>query len=370
MDSRERTFLTLGHQQPDRVPVDFWASASTASKIQRATGLTLGQFLDRMDVDLRYIEGPSYKGPPMAVPGGAAEVDIWGVPRAGVSLSLNDGTGLFTETYSEVVHYPLRDCRTVEQILAYPRWPSADWFDYSQIESQCERIREAGRVCVFMGDRLNRLAQLKPAMYLRGAERILTDLVDAPATVLAIFEKICGFYLEYGRRVLESARGNLDILCTGDDFGAQGGPLISPVMWAQFVRPGFQAFIELGKAYGVRVMHHTCGSVFELVEPMIDCGLDILQSLQPEAANMVPRTLKQRFGGRISFHGGVSIQNVLPRRTPEDVRSHVRALLEAMAPGGGFIACTSHNIQADTPMANIEGLFQAYRDFGGYGGSA
>jgi uroporphyrinogen decarboxylase len=221
-------------------------------------------------------------------------------------------------------------------------------------------------VVVFMGDRLNRIAQLKPAMYLRGSERILLDLVEEPLIAEAILGRIRSFYLDYGRRILEAACGGIDILCTGDDFGAQGGLLLSPTMWDRFLREGFQAFIRLGGEFGVSVMHHSCGSVAGLIPRLIDCGLDILQSLQPEAAGMEPGRLKQEYGKRLCFQGGVSIQQVLPRGNDQEIRQHVAELFKAMAPGGGFIACTSHAIQVDTSVSAIEALFSAYQELGRY----
>jgi uroporphyrinogen decarboxylase len=81
---------------------------------------------------------------------------------------------------------------------------------------------------------------------------------------------------------------------------------------------------------------------------------------------MDPKVLKQEFGDHLSFQGGISIQKVLPYGSATEVKEHVRLVLKAMSPGGGYIACTSHNIQADTPLANVKALFEAYHDFGQY----
>ena len=172
MDSRERTFIALEHQEPDRVPMDCWVSSGTKQKIESQFKIPFNDFLDLYDVDLRYIEGPQYIGPAMKS-GSEVETDIWGVPRKPVRCSLNDSMGICTETYKEVIESPLQKFSMGEEINNYPYWPSADWFDYSDIERQCNEILKKGRVVVFMGDRLNRFAQLKPAMYLRGFEQIL-----------------------------------------------------------------------------------------------------------------------------------------------------------------------------------------------------
>ena len=368
MDSRERTLLSLNHQEGDRVPIDCWMSSGTRNKIASHWGISFEEFLDRYDVDMRYIEGPSLIDPGRLRTVDEAETDLWGVPRKEVELALDDGTGRYLETYKEVVKSPMESMDSLERILEYDHWPSPDWYDYRSIEAQCDRIREAGRIVVYKGDRLNRLAQLKPAMYLRGFEQILVDMLTNPQIVKAIMRTISSFYLEFGRRIMESARGKIDVLCTGDDFGAQNGLLIPLSMWSEFLEQGFRDFIHLGRSFGARVMHHSCGSVYELIPKFIDCRLDVLQSLQPEAAGMDARRIKEEFGSRLCFQGGVSIQRVLPRGTAGEIRAHVAEQFEALATGGGYIACTAHNIQVDTPIDNIKTLFESYLELGRYHG--
>jgi len=362
MDSRERTFIALDHQPPDRVPIDFWASSGFKRKLASATGMSFPDFLDTHDVDLRYIDGPAYIGPPLRrFPDGSDE-DLWGVRRATVAVGPPDAS----ESYQEVSHSPLAEARTVEEIEAYGRWPDPDWFDYGVVKAQCQAIRERGRVAVFMGDRLNRIAQLKPAMYLRGVERILIDMVEQPDLARAIFGRIRRFYRHYAQRICQAAEGSLDLVLTGDDFGSQNGPLVSPRMWADFLGDGFAEYVGLAQSFGLRVIHHTCGSVRPIVPLMIERGLDVLQSLQPEAADMDPRTLKSQFGDRLAFHGGISIQRALPFGRPHDVAVEVKDRIEALAGGGGYILCTSHNLQADVPMENLVALLDAYRRYGRY----
>ncbi len=362
MDSRERVFLALDFQPPDRVPVDFWMSAGFEKKLLSGRASSVEEFLDAHDVDLRYIEGPTYIGPPLRTFPGGLDEDLWGVRRRTVSVSINGGI----ETYKEVADSPLATAATVEEINAYNHWPSADWFDYSAIKAQCERIHGRGRVVMFMGDRLNRISQLKPAMYLRGVEQIFMDMSLNPQLAHVIFTRIREFYYEYARRIFEAARGKLDILLMGDDFGSQNGPLVSPSMWKEFLGRGFGEYIQIAKSFNLRVMHHTCGGVQPLVPLMVDCGLDILQSLQPEAAGMNLRELKSRFARRLAFHGGISIQRTMPFGSSRDIRNEVEIRVRDLAPGGGYILCTSHNIQADTPLDNLKTLFQAYKDFGKY----
>ena len=362
MNSRERTFMALNFEEPDRVPIDFWMSAGFRAKLESTLGMQGERFLDLHDIDLRYIEGPAYIGPPLREFADGTDEDIWGVRRRTATVRAGGGV----ENYKEMAISPLAGATTVEEVENYDHWPSADWFDYACIEAQCEAIRRQERVAVFVGDRLNRLAQLKPAMYLRGIEQILIDMTLNPEIVRAIFTRIRGFYQVYAERIFTAAQGKLDILLTGDDFGSQNGPLISPEMWVDFLQEGFAGYIGIAKSYGLRVMHHTCGAVRPLIPLMMENELDVLQSLQPEAAGMASRELKAEFGDRLAFHGGISIQRTMPFGSVEEVRAEVRKQIEALAPGGGYILCTAHNIQADTPVQNAEALLAAHAQYGAY----
>jgi len=358
---KERVRQALLHREADRVPVDFWSTAQMDAKLIEHLGLSdRDELLAAFGVDLRYIAGPEYVGPALRVDDDGTSYDLWGVPRRQVAVT---GEG-WEQVYWEVVRCPLGACRTVADVDAYEHWPSPEWFDYSVISAQCAACGDLGTV--FEGDRLNRIAQLKPAMYLRGADQILIDMLVAPEVFDAIVGHIREFYVEYERRILQAADGAIDLLMTGDDFGMQNGPIVSPEQWRRRLKPGFAAFIEEAHRQGVPVMHHTCGSVFALLPDFIDVGLDVLQSLQPEAADMEPVRLKKLYGAEIAFQGGISIQRTLPFGTPEEVGEEAERVLTAMKPEGGFIAGTSHKIQADTPVENVLALIAAYDESGVY----
>jgi uroporphyrinogen decarboxylase len=364
MDSRERVTLALNHQQPDRIPIDCWTTGAIDQKLMRRYGFNdREQLLRLFDVDFRYVDGPKYVGPePTVHPNGSVE-DHWGVPRVLVEVEAKDGT---KSSYREVRDFPLKEAKSLAEIRDYSKWPDPDWFDYSCVAEQVAAARETGKVVVFMGDRMNRCAQLKPAMYLRGIDQIFYDVAVEPEIAEYLFRRIAEFYLEYARRTFEAAKGGIDVFMTGDDFGTQKGLFMSAPMWRQFLQPGFEAFCRLGHEYGMKVAHHSCGSIKPIIPDLIDSGLDVLNPLQPDVNDMDHAELKRRFGDRLTFHGSISIQKTMPFGTPDDVRNEVRRRVETLGPGGGFIFCTAHNIQADTPIENVEALFEAYQMFGRY----
>lgn len=357
MNSRERAFLAIKHRAGDRIPVDFWATRAVIKNLETTTGRSQDEFLDYHGVDFRYIQGPRYTGPALA-----EETDIWGVRRR----TLAAGKESRAEDYNDVLDPPLGNAENAADVEKFAHWPDPDMFDYRVIENQCDAILKKNRVVVFMGDRLNRVAQLKPAMYLRGTENIFMDLALRPEIAGAIFKKIRAFYLVYLERILRAARGKIDIVLTGDDFGAQNGLLVSVLMWREFIKPGFAEYIGVIKRHNAIAMHHTCGAVADIIPDMIESGLDILQSIQPEAAGMALAGLKKKFGRNLCFQGGISIQKTMPYGTAQEVKAEVRRIAGIIKPDGGYIFCTSHNLQADTPVRNIIALMEAYQECGKY----
>ena len=364
MDARERVALALDHKEPDRVPIDCWTTNVIDQKLMKHYGFSdREQLLQHFDVDFRYISGPKYIGPEPKVRDDGSVEDHWGVPRVLVEVEAEDGT---KSSYREVRDFPMQKMQSLDEVRDYPSWPDPDWFDYDCVRQQVAEARATDKVVVFMGDRMNRCAQLKPAMYLRGIDQIFYDVAVSPEIAEYLFQRISEFYLEYARRTFEAADGGIDIFMTGDDFGTQKGPFMSPDMWHQFLQPGFKAYCDLGHQYGMKVAHHTCGSIKPIIPDLIDSGLDILNPLQPDVLDMDHAELKSKFGDRLCFHGSISIQKTLPFGTPDDVRNEVQRRFETLAPSGGFIFCSAHNIQADTPIENIEALFEAYHTLARY----
>ncbi|UCD00112.1 MAG: hypothetical protein JSW66_09565 [Phycisphaerales bacterium] len=361
MDSRQRFELTVAHKQPDRVPIDYWATSEVNARLLKHLALSSQeQLLQHFNVDFRYIEGPKYIGPGQTIRQDGSQEDHFGVIRRSVSY----GEGVKAGTYSEVVRYPLQDATSIDEVENYAKWPRPEHFDYECVRQQAAGARETGKVVVFMGDRLNRCAQLKPAMYVRGVEQILMDVVANPEIAGTIFRKIADFYSEYARRTLQAAAGNVDVFFTGDDFGTQDNTFFPVETWRYLLKEGFDRFVNIGHEFGCKVAHHTCGSVTQMLPDFVESGLDILNPLQPDCARMDYQKIKQEYGDTICFHGGISIQKTMPYGSPQDVRNEVKDRVGKLAGNGGYIFCTAHNIQADTPIENIIALFEAYKEFG------
>jgi uroporphyrinogen decarboxylase len=208
-------------KEPDRVPMDYWADDTITKNLISHLGLKNKEdLLKAFGIDFRYIEGtvmidiekPDRDG---------VWTDIWGVKRKKVKSGKS--------YYENVIEYPLANASTVRDIEKYDSWPSPDIYDYSRVENMASAH---GGYCVICGgDRLNRTAQLKPAMYLRGIEQIMFDLATDEKLVCAINERLVDFFLEYNRRIFENANKKIDIFFMGDDFGTQMGLMMNIEMW-------------------------------------------------------------------------------------------------------------------------------------------
>jgi len=138
-------------------------------------------------------------------------------------------------------------------------------------------------------------------------------------------------------------------------------PLLSPEMWVEFLGEGFSEYITAAKKHGLTVMHHSCGSIKPIIPLLIDRGLDILQSVQPEANDMNIEILQKEFGDKLAFQGGISIQKTLPFGSPKEIEKEVKSRKKTFANNNKYILCTSHNVQADVSIKSAEVLLNAYK---------
>jgi uroporphyrinogen decarboxylase len=113
-------------------------------------------------------------------------------------------------------------------------------------------------------------------------------------------------------------------------------------------------------------MLHSCGNVRAFIPSWMEMGLNVLDPIQPRAEGMEPHGLKQDFGQKLVFHGGIDLQHVLPLGTPDEVKAEVRRYIQALAPGGGYIVAPAHNVQSDVPPENLVAIRDAIDVYGTY----
>ena len=355
MRPKERVLAAFAHVEADRVPINYFANPDIDRRMKRHYGLAPddGEGLRlALGVDFRGTNA-RYAGPRLHPDISGRQIDVWGVRTRWIE---HESGG-----YWDFCDFPLRDADE-EAVATWPM-PSPDDYDYGHVHDVCRQYED---YCLSVGGQgigcvINRAAKL------RTMEQILVDLVtDDPAGLLLI-ERKQNIELEVIRRTIEAAKGMFDFLWIGEDLGSQIGPLISLDLYRRHIRPQHQKFVDLAKAYDLPVMIHTCGSSSFAYEDFIEMGITAVETLQPEAKDMSPRYLKDRFGTRLAFHGCISTAGPVTSGTADDVVRDVRETLEIMMPGGGYCFAPTHLLQDNTPTENAVAMYDAGNRYGKYG---
>jgi len=189
-----------------------------------------------------------------------------------------------------------------------------------------------------------------------GMETALVKMMTEPDMFRAVIGRITDFYLKANEIFYEAGKGKLDAVLMGNDFGSQAGLMLSPELLRKHVFPGTRMLIDQAKSHGLKVIHHSCGSVDAVIDDLIEAGADAIHPIQSLAAGMEPMRLKALFGDRVSFCGGVDVQSLLVKGTPEEVRAGIRELMEIF-PTGCIISPSHEAILPDVPPENIEAMF-------------
>lgn len=200
-------------------------------------------------------------------------------------------------------------------------------------------------------------ALFERAWSLRGMDQLLVDMLESPDFVHELFDHITEFNLSQLDLALEQ---DIDGVQFGDDWGSQGGLIMGPRLWREFIKPRIAVMYGRVRAAGKYVMIHCCGDVREILPDLVEVGLDVFNPFQPEVMDVFET--KRLYYGRLSFYGGISVQHLLPHGAPEEVRRETRKLLAELGRGGGYIASPSHAVPADVPPENIAAMVEVLND--------
>ena len=193
-----------------------------------------------------------------------------------------------------------------------------------------------------------------------GMEKALMVMLLNPEMFQAVIDRITDFYLKANGLFYDATKGYLDAVLIGNDFGSQYGLMVDPDSLRNYVFPGTKKIIDQAKSYGLKVIHHSCGSIFPVIEDLVNLGADVIHPIQALAQDMDAVTLKENFEGKAVFCGGVDAQHLLVNGTPEMVTKKVKELKQ-LFPTGLIISPSHEAILPDIPPANIEALFNALK---------
>jgi hypothetical protein len=417
MDSRQRLEAALQHRQPDRVCVDFGASfvtgvhVSVVDKLRRAV---LGDGLWRVKV----IEPYQMLGEVDDALREPLGVDVIGVLGRKSLLGTDEASWKpFTLFDGTEVLVPHNFNTTVEDgtgdLLMYPegdtsaapsaRMPQGGYFFDSIVRQQpfdenrldpadnCEEFglfdeqdlafyrqrrqwfderREYGALLVMPGAGFGDIAMV-PAPFLkhpkgiRDIEEWYVSTAIRRDFVYEVFERQCEIALQNIDTLIDLFGDLVQVaLISGTDFGTQRGLFVSVDAYRDLFKPFHQRVNQrIHQRTNWKTFIHSCGGVWDLIGDFIEAGFDILNPVQCSAAKMEPQALKKEFGPHLTFWGGgVDTQKTLPFGTPDEVYGEVRERIEIFNEDGGFVFNTIHNIQGNTPLANVQAMLRAIRD--------
>jgi len=305
------------------------------------------RILRALNIDTRGI----YPGAaPDTLIGDARYRDEWGVERVRPAGSY----------YYDQLQFPLAGPITIGEIARYP-WPDPDHpARLRGLKDRLRSIHESGYAAV-----LNLpSAFVHTSQYLRGFEEWFTDIAADRKLISALFDAVLETSLAICEVVLSEVGSEVDVLMASDDLGLQGGLMISPEAYRQLIKPRHRRYFQLMRDMSpAKIFFHTCGSVADIIEDLIEIGVDVLHPVQVSAAGMEPKALKARYGQRLAFWGAVDTQHVLPQGTTEDVRAEVERRIEDLGAGGGYVLGAVHNIQPDVAVENILAMYQHARTY-------
>ncbi len=353
MDPKTRILMSLNHQEPDRIPI----FAPNMINTREPYDPVLEAFLVNFPFDgLANVGG--LVSPPGALRDDPDTTDP-DIQLDGYGCRYKYmGVGL---PYS--IHAPLADAETLADVDAFD-WPDPEAPDLipKDLKTRASRMKET---------ETRPLSASVPHTfhqyhYLRGFEQWMVDIKLNRQVHRAIAGHIGHINRALILRVLEEVGDEIDLVMAGDDFGHSTAPYMSPVDFQALVKPIYCDLIQAIKSRypHIRFYLHSHGQIMDLVPDLIDCGVDVLNPILP-LDHMDPVQLKQDYGDALCFHGGIDIEHIVPFGTVDEVRDHVKRVIDILAPGGGYW----FKLQAISPVIPPENVIVAYetaRDYGRY----
>jgi uroporphyrinogen decarboxylase len=367
MNSRERVIRTIERTNPDRIPVDIWASYPFLVKLLKYFGYgeaavhphldkegVMDKIYDSLGIDLRttMVEPPeefrkrAVFDPRFHFPWGIkigedTLVDEWGVVR-----QLN-----VTKTQSRIIKYPLRDTPLEEYTFPDPYAPDR----FTTVEKQIKTWGGKYAIIGYPGGD----PFFSQAWYLLGFNETISKMYRDPHYIRKLFDKLLWFFTEVCKQLIEKG---VDMIMIADDVGAQTGMILPPKLWRELVKPYLRELVRQIRKRGVYVIYHSDGYIEPIIPDLIEIGVQILNPIQPECMN--PAEIKKKYGDKLTLYGTISIQKTLPYGTVEDVENEVKHRIATCGYDGGLIISPSNQVLVDTKIENFLAIYEAVKKYG------
>ncbi len=191
------------------------------------------------------------------------------------------------------------------------------------------------------------------AWAIAGMENVLMSMVACPNETAEFFKKIGDYCCNLLDIALEY---DFDGIYFGDDWGQQNRLIMGYPHWKTYIKPQMARLYKKVKDKGLFVLQHSCGDCSELFNDLIEIGLDCYQTFQPEVYDI--KAVKEQYGAKLAFWGGISTQQCLPYVTPDEVKKEIKRICEVLYDNGGYIIAPTHAIEFDVPPENIMAMVE------------
>ena len=334
MTKRERVIAALSHQDTDFIPYQMDFTQQAREKMVEYYGDE--NFSSKIG---NHISGTYYSGDTEPVPGKPGYFkDDFGVVwnRTGADKDIGN-----------VEEYLLSEPDI--SLLKLPAVPE------ERLRQRCENaMANAGDT--FVAASLG-FSLFERAWTLTGMEDLLTYMVTEPEFVTALFDEITAFNMKIIKIFLEY---DIDCIHFGDDWGQQQGLIMGPAMWRKFIKPQLAKMYGMAKEKGLFVSQHSCGDIQEVYPDLVEIGLNVHQTFQPEIYDI--HATKAKYRGKLAFWGGISTQRLLPFETPEGLVAKAKEIMSVVGKGGGLIVAPTHSIPGDVPAENMAALIELFQN--------
>lgn len=377
MNSRERVVTALNHKEPDRVPIDF---GSLHTSIHRDGHKRLLAHLGMKVYDAPIIDMFQQIVDPAPALREMFHDDVicmFANPGTGWELKIDPATDTWTDEWGVIYRqppggywydfksHPLKE-GTIEELENY-KWPNPR--DPNRIKGLAEKAKHLYETT----DKALMIHAATGGVYehsywIRGVPELYMDMAANVKYVEALAEKVVEWMLEFWDHVLTAIGPYVQVVQLGDDLGGQDGPLFSPKLYRQIYKPRHRRLTDLvRKKTNAKIYFHSCGSIYGILPDIIESGMEILNPLQVSAKDMDSAKFKKEFGKDLSvWGGGANPQTVMMMGSPSEVKEEVKRRIHDLAPGGGLVFGSVHNIQPNVPPENVVAFFEAAYEYGGY----
>jgi uroporphyrinogen decarboxylase len=368
---RERVRLALNHRESDRIPVDNNGIVSSIHEVAYANLLASLGAREKVVV-LDAVQRIALNSEAVLTSLGVDTRYVY--PNAISSWSYRenpDGTWKdeFGTTYRRVGFYadtvgPALKGKSLAEVKAYKFPDPTDPSRFKGMREQAKALDSTTDFALVSGAMLS-FDYIR--WVLRGLEDAIADLHEDPRLAEYQLDAVVDWMIAFGGGIMDEIGDLIEFFWVGDDWGAQAGPFYGPEMFRKIFKPRIARLIgAIKKKTGAKCAYHCCGSVRWAIPDLVEAGVDILHPLQPSAeGNGDTSGLKAEFGKDLCFHGGTNNQGLF-HGAPDVLEIDTLKRLRALAPGGGYIFSSGHNIQANMPASNIRLLFSLGRDYGRY----